>query len=668
MHQKLIARVAPLRLYNTHTPFEGDSWAVLGVVRQQDLLQFVGQFRMTLLLTCLLTFALGIALVFMVSKRIAHPIALLSARVKHADPSKPILLPKLQIEEIDELSESIEYLSAEVVNAGAKLSRILAMADISIGFFEYNEKSEGKIFMTSRFFRVLSGSAAADKYSCMSARNFSEAVRRIADQAESVEQEREETAYTMHFSHEGIPYWSRLKIVQDGERTLGVVTDITQEVLEKRRLEYDRDYDILTNLFNRRAFQTGIRQLMEDPETLQISALIMMDLDNLKFINDTYGHDLGDEYIRSAAAALKKASGLQSLVARLSGDEFVVFLYGFTAREAIRGICTDIQSELQRSSVMLPDGTKVQVRASAGLAWYPDDAKTSEELIRYADFAMYMVKRVNKGQFTDFNLETYHRESYLLHGREELNLILEQGLLDYHFQPVFDAKTGAVFGYEALMRPRSETVRSPMELLSLARSQSRLQRVEELTMFLALERFLHLELPEHTRVFLNSIPSQILTPEQIAAFETQFGAHLNRVIFEITEEERSDLEITGYKQELLRRWGSSMALDDYGVGYNGETALLEFAPHFIKLDISIVKNISNDNNRYQLLESLIDYSRQRDIKVIAEGVEHQADMHTLICAGVDYLQGYYLAKPSAIPMAHYPSSTALIQEANELQP
>ena len=123
------------------------------------------------------------------------------------------------------------------------------------------------------------------------------------------------------------------------------------------------------------------------------------------------------------------------------------------------------------------------------MAWYPDDGENYDELIRYADFAMYMVKKTNKGAVVEFNLESYSKESYLLQCKEELNTILEKGLVDYAFQPIVDARDGSVYAYEALMRPNTENIKSPDALLALARSQSKLQQIEKLTFFKGMEIF-----------------------------------------------------------------------------------------------------------------------------------------------------------------------------------
>ncbi len=153
-------------------------------------------------------------------------------------------------------------------------------------------------------------------------------------------------------------------MVEGSERNLGVVTDITAEITEKRKIEHDRDYDLLTNIYNRRAFHNTMQGLFRSPALLKTGALMMIDLDNLKYINDTYGHDYGDEYIRCAADALLAAARARRGRADVGGDEFFVFLYGGASKEEIRNIVRSLHSRLLDTIVLLPGQESMHVRAS----------------------------------------------------------------------------------------------------------------------------------------------------------------------------------------------------------------------------------------------------------------------------------------------------------------
>ena len=165
-----------------------------------------------------------------------------------------------------------------------------------------------------------------------------------------------------------------LRITGEDEVQVGLVEDVTATTLERRRIEHERDYDALTGLYSRQAFFRVCGELFEKPNTLRHAALMMTDLDNLKTINDTYGHDWGDVYLRQTAHSLQQGSPSGTVVARLSGDEFLLLFYGYETREALRADIKKLEENFAQSSAALPDGKRLCIRMSGGVAWYPEDA------------------------------------------------------------------------------------------------------------------------------------------------------------------------------------------------------------------------------------------------------------------------------------------------------
>ena len=225
---------------------------------------------------------------------------------------------------------------------------------------------------------------------------------------------------------------------------IGLAQDITDSVVEMRKIEYERDYDITTGLLNRRAFYYKFGRLFSAKKKLKTAACFMFDLDNLKYVNDTYGHDFGDDYIRTAASVFRLFESERSIVARLSGDEFILFFYGYDNRKEIEKIKQRLQEKLRESYCVLPDGAHYKMRASGGVAWYPKDAVDSDLLIKYADFAMYTVKHSTKGNIGEFDKQAYKNDAVLVTGIEELNRIIDDGSIRYAFQSIVSAKTGEI--------------------------------------------------------------------------------------------------------------------------------------------------------------------------------------------------------------------------------
>jgi diguanylate cyclase (GGDEF)-like protein len=636
-----------LMLYSSDSPFIDEQWSILGIQSEDALMGFskqVGTLMMTVLLASLTAGVIGIVVV---ANMITTPISELAAQLRNTDPNAKISLDKLAILEIDELSESIETLSEKVADANRKLADILEMAKTSIAVFEYKDRNVNQILYTKQFAGLL-GLPESDGRT-MKLLEFMKFTRRLCPVKESVlEQERDYIYKIMGANKSG---WIRLLIGKDKDRITGVITDVTREMEEMKRLEYDRDYDILTDVYNRRAFHKIVTEHFSETDKLGVAAIVMLDLDNLKNMNDTFGHDYGDKYIRLTADILKKFSSKQAVVARLAGDEFIIFFHAYSGKQQIRAICETIRLSMGAASLTLPDGTNAGIQISAGIAWYPDDSESCEELIRYADFAMYTVKKTNKGQFREFDIGFYNKHSYLLYSRKELDLILENELIYYQFQPIVDAKTGNIYAYEALMRPMGETIQSPAALIALAQAHSRLGQVETLTLFKALEAFTKLpkEGGQDIKVFINSIASQKLTGDEEKLLEEYYGDQLGRVVIELTEGERSDEGLMSEKLAFMRKHGQKLAIDDFGAGYNSESLMLNYSPGYIKIDMELIRNVHKDPNRQSLIKNLIEYGKTAGIQVLAEGVESFEEMEYLIKAGIDLLQGYYICRPMNLP-------------------
>lgn len=630
-------------LYNTNTPFYNEKWSVIGIIEKEDLLYYSDRFTKLLAVSLIISSIIGILVVFFAGGRVIRPIRDLVQNVKNSDPREPLNLKKINISEIDELSSAIVTLNANVLDSASKLSQIIKLFNMPIGAFEY-KKGQDMVFCTETFFQVIGIDQNYNNETYVEIEEFEKIIQDIVIH----EDDQLEDIYKIR-GKDGKTIWIELKIMEYNSRTLGVVSDVTQDILEKQKIQYERDYDILTNILNRRAFCRMVEAKLEKMGN-KLGAFIMWDLDNLKYVNDTYGHDYGDEYIRNASMQLKKFEEYGGILGRRSGDEFYVFIYGFESKDEIRKIIKDIHDKIENSTLELPNNRELKIRISTGIAWFPDDATTFEELSRYSDFAMYKIKRTVKGDISEFNREEYNEESFLLSSHEDFNKILEEGLIKYAYQPIIDAKTGKVFAYEALMRSQLESLKNPLHIIKLATANSRLHEIEKITFFKAMEGFVgYMNELKEVKLFINSIPNHTLSDEDIEKFEKFYEGYLDRLVVELLENERSNGANILKKRKTIEKWNAQLAIDDFGSGYNNEAVLLEITPNFVKIDMGIVRGIDKDLNRQQISKNLISYAKQRRIKIVAEGVETREELEKLIELDVDYLQGYYFSKPDFIP-------------------
>ena len=307
----------------------------------------------------------------------------------------------------------------------------------------------------------------------------------------------------------------------------------------------------------------------------------------------------------------------------------------------------------------------MHISLSGGIAWYPDDGQDWETLKKYADFAMYQVKHAEKGRVQEFDIGVYNREAYAERTRREFRQLLSNAQVFYCFQPIFSARSGKVAAYEALMRSDLPTLRSPATIMKLAREQGALYEIERITFTKALETFDSLcrvgSVSGDAMLFVNSIASTCLTQADVDYIDSRWRELRRRMVIEITEEEEIDYEALERKRNAPG-FSGMFALDDYGSGYSNENTLLQLAPRFVKVDITIIRGIDTSPDKQQILRNVAAYAHPRSMKIVAEGVETAAELRTVIELGADLLQGYFLARPAIVPGAIAPEAAAIIGE------
>lgn len=635
-----VGSIADIDLYSQKSPFAGAQWSVIGVADEGRLLDHYYKIMLAISGAVILVIIVGIMAVLYLCYRYVSYIRQMTSVIRETAPEEQIEIKNSSIREFDLLADAIKEMS-ERGTSSAKLAEIIDMVNMPIGAMEF-KRDENFVFCTRSAANILEFHHVDKISQYLSKKAFE--VETDVLRKNLTPYEEEEDVYRM-VSKTGTDKWIRIKTKERDDRVLIAVLDVTADVLEKQKIEYERDYDILTRLLNRNAFRSKMGQLLKRGN-LGISAVVMMDLDNLKFFNDTYGHDYGDRYIREAAVVLSTLNQYNALVARMSGDEFLMFIFGYSDKDEIRKLVSEVHERLLESYITVPTGEKIRLRASAGIAWYPDDATYLDELIKYADFAMYEIKSSKKGQIKEFDREVYQKDAVLFTGKEELNRLLEEpGMIRYIFQPIVEVATGEIFGYEALMRPQIEALRSPEDVMRLAKAQSKLYQMEKVTWMAALAAVEQQRKQGDTyKIFLNSVPNHVLEDKDTENLEKTYPRLLERVIIEIIESEQTDKSCMETKCEWAKSHHASIALDDFGTGYSNESTLLYISPDYVKLDRSIITNINEDESRQKIVQGLLTYTKAHGIKVIGEGIETFEEMKTLIRLGVDYMQGWYLAR------------------------
>ena len=346
---------------------------------------------------CFLSFAVIFLILRMLDRIIIHGIyGIVDGTKRIAAGDLDYRLEISHTPEFARLSSNLNHMVESLLETTGKLSLVFQNIDIPLAVYEYNQDMR-RVLATSKMGEILLIPEEELRNILLDRERFSEKIRQIC--ACPYEQERD--VYRIDRPGRLVRY-VKIKSYQEASRTLGIVVDMTEEIMEKRLIEKERDTDLLTGLYTRRAFFAKMDALLLEPEKLKTAMLLMTDLDNLKYVNDHWGHEYGDHLLKTAAGLLLECEGVHKLVARLSGDEFVLVIYGAESQSEIEEYLNRLYSRIQETVMTLPDGEHVMVSLSGGYLFYPECRGSSRELVKLADETMYLVKKSTKGRFARY--------------------------------------------------------------------------------------------------------------------------------------------------------------------------------------------------------------------------------------------------------------------------
>ncbi|QGZ39959.1 EAL domain-containing protein [Pseudoduganella flava] len=451
--------------------------------------------------------------------------------------------------------------------------------------------------------------------------------------------------------------------------TYGVARDITDRKRAEEMISYQAYHDILTDLPNRMLFKDRLGlAVIQAKRKLTELAVMFIDLDRFKLVNDTLGHVKGDELLQQAAARLKECLRKGDTLARQGGDEFTIVLPELRDRNDAKVIAEKFLEALQKPFDL--DGHVVHISASIGIAVYPTDGESIDELLRHADIAMYQVKALGKNGHSFYHnsmLDMSHQKIAL---EQALRRALENNELEMYYQPQVDVATGRIIGAEGLMRwnhPQRGLL-SAGEFLPFAEENGLMLPLSD-WMLGALCRDLLLWNQaggDNIRLSLNLSPQYLDRGdffEKMRGALTRYGISPAQIEVEITE--NICIRNPQYAIEQLNKLcqlGVSVAIDDFGTGYSSLAYLHRFPIHTIKIDQSFVKEIHDENGHYPVILAIISIARGLGLHLIAEGVETEVQARYLQANGCTTMQGYLYHRPIALT-----SFVGVLQAQNQAQ-
>jgi len=437
--------------------------------------------------------------------------------------------------------------------------------------------------------------------------------------------------------------------------TYGVARDITDRKRAEEMISYQAYHDILTDLPNRILFKDRLGlAVIQAKRKLTELAVMFIDLDRFKLVNDTLGHVRGDELLQQAARRLKECLRKGDTLARHSGDEFTIVLPELRDRADAKAIADKFQEALQLPFDL--DGHVVHISASIGIAVYPSDGDSIEELLRHADIAMYQVKAQGKNGHSFYHASMQDMSHQKIVLEQSLRKALENNELEMYYQPQVDMATGRIIGAEGLMRWNHPTrgLLSAGEFLPFAEENGLMLPISD-WMIGALCRDLLLwnaKGADNIRLSLNLSPQYLDRGdffEKMRNALARYQISPSQIEVEITE--NICIRNPQYAIEQLNKLcqlGVSVAIDDFGTGYSSLSYLHRFPIHTIKIDQSFVKEIHDEHGHYPVILAIISIARGLGLHLVAEGVETEVQARYLAANGCATMQGYLYYRPIAL--------------------
>ncbi|WP_394207695.1 putative bifunctional diguanylate cyclase/phosphodiesterase [Pseudomonas putida] len=447
------------------------------------------------------------------------------------------------------------------------------------------------------------------------------------------------------------------KKLQSKEHDLRRVSILLSQLDQARAsLQQAAHYDALTNLVNRRGFnQVFAERLADHQATENRLAVMFLDIDHFKRINDSLGHDAGDELLKVIANHIKAATRNQDLVARLGGDEFCVVTSLNSCDEA-RHLAQRIMQRMKEPIDL--GGRRMVMTTSIGVSIFPDDGNSAEELLKHADLALYQSKDSGRNSLHFFNHNLKTQASFALQLEEELRLALldERGLC-VHYQPIFDMHSGQVAKLEALVRwhhPQHGLL-APDRFIGIAEANGLIIDLDLWVMRHACADLAHLQRHGYGDIKVTVNCSAVTLshdelPNEVEKALFHAGLGPRNLELEVTENAlMGDIQRTVNLLKRVRALGVALSIDDFGTGYSSLAYLKRLPLDVLKIDRTFLQDVPGSQKDREIVQAIIVMAHTLHLQVVSEGVETVEQQAFLEAHGCDYLQGYLLGRP--VPLA-----------------
>jgi len=460
-----------------------------------------------------------------------------------------------------------------------------------------------------------------------------------------------------------IPVSLSLSLLKDNNgnalNMIGYINDITERkkaeealLFQKKVLKHQAHHDMLTGLPNRALFTDRLEHGLEESKRRnQILALLFIDLDHFKEINDSLGHGVGDEVLKKVTARLKNVIRREDTLAQLGGDEFTVIAHNIKNKEDSSYLANKIVDVLREPIVV--DQNILYVTSSIGISTYPDDGKTMSDLLKYADAAMYKAKEKGRNSFQFYSSEMTKKALDRIEMEQNLREALTKNQFVVYYQPQVDGATNSLIGMEALVRWQSpdKGLIPPGLFIPLAESTSLIVDIDLFVMRTAMTQLVqwYKEGLNPGKLALNLAIKQLENKKFLSIFESMLGETACKP--EWIELEVTEGQIMKNPEESIKvlnqisKLGIELAVDDFGTGYSSLAYLKKLPINKLKIDQSFIRELPSDEEDSAVVKGIIALAQSLNLKLIAEGVEKLEQKKFLVENGCSNIQGYFYSRP-----------------------
>lgn len=447
--------------------------------------------------------------------------------------------------------------------------------------------------------------------------------------------------------------FSELKWIDGSDVVVATASDITQKKKNQQKIEYQAHNDFLTGLYNRMKCEVDLRKVIRRTEKAGLKgAVLFIDLDDFKHINDGLGHQYGDILLQQIAAGLTGIPGIRGHCYRMGGDEFIIII-GPELYDELGKMVANIKTLFNKPWYLME--TEYFCTMSMGIAVFPDNSVDVHEITRMADVAMYEAKRSGKNGYAYYSSEVENSTAKRLDIENNMRQAVSTGIDEFvvFYQPVVNVNTQMCTSCEALVRWDSKALgfMGPGEFIPLAEYLGLITSIGDYVLEEACRRCKLWNDNGHPDFYINVNLSvvQLLQKnvvENIKRILDKTGVNPKNIVLEITESFAiNDMQrvmdiITG-----LKKLGPRIALDDFGTGYSSLNYIKQLPLDIIKVDKTFIDDIIEDDYAQAFVKLIVDLSKTIGTKIVVEGVEHKEQFELLKSLGVDYIQGYYFGKP-----------------------